>query len=233
MNPIFDPGTSGAPQFVPGTSPQLFSAQLASTGGGDPGTVGGGGGWRWKASWRHGNPGESAGPAISPTQQQLAAAPARPLGGQFGGSANASNHSRRRSLGSRDALREGVGRHPGLVIARNHQGAIGTDYSRYAMGGNIGNSAAGAQGRYQPVDSVGDYPWMQDQNIQWGGGPFGYLPINYQPQAADYYSTNQNQLAPWEYEVHCRTPGPRTSTRTSRDSSIRTGDLATPTTTRT
>ena len=42
MNPIFDPGTSGAPQFVPGTNPQLFGEQLASTGGGDPGTVGGG-----------------------------------------------------------------------------------------------------------------------------------------------------------------------------------------------
>ncbi len=88
---------------------------------------------------------------------------------------------------------------PGLTNP-NHLGAIGTDYSRYAMGGNIGNSLAGAKGNYQPVDSVGDYAWMQDPSIQWGGGPFGYLPINYQPQSYDYYSTNMNQLAPWEYK---------------------------------
>ena len=65
------------------------------------------------------------------------------------------------------------------------------------MGGNMGNSPAGAQGRYQPVDSVGDYPWMTDTSTQWGGGPFGYLPINYQPQAYSYYQNTQN-LAPWE-----------------------------------
>ena len=79
----------------------------------------------------------------------------------------------------------------------NHQGPIGMDWSRYAMVGNMENSLVGAQGRYQPVDSVGDYPWMTDTSTQWGGGPFGYLPINYQPQAYSYYQNTQN-LAPWE-----------------------------------
>jgi hypothetical protein len=86
----------------------------------------------------------------------------------------------------------------------NHQGAIGTDYSRYAMGGNIGNSAPGSRSPTgaMPVDHAGDYPWMSDSSIQWGGGPYGYLPIGYQPQSFNYYSQNDlgGHLAPWEYK---------------------------------
>ena len=72
------------------------------------------------------------------------------------------------------------------------------DWSRYNAGGNMGNSAMGAQGNYRPVDAVGDYPWMTDQSTQWGGGPFGYLPINYQPQAFSYYNQPGVNYAPWE-----------------------------------
>lgn len=81
-------------------------------------------------------------------------------------------------------------------------------YSQYYQGGNIGNSAM--SDRYadpawhppgQPESSSASgqtyeqwrqemaqrYPWMNDTNIVWGGGPEGYLPINYQAQDLDYY----------------------------------------------
>ena len=29
---------------------------------------------------------------------------------------------------------------------------------------------------------------MSDTSITWGGGPNGYLPLNYQPQSREYYS---------------------------------------------
>jgi len=79
-----------------------------------------------------------------------------------------------------------------------------SQYSRYFGGGNIGQSAPGSRSTTgaMPVDNVGEYPWMQDQSIQWGGGPFGYLPIGYVPQNFDYYSQGNygGHLAPWEYK---------------------------------
>jgi hypothetical protein len=98
--------------------------------------------------------------------------------------------------------------HPGRrrpnqgVMRPTHQGAIGYDWNRYLQGGNIGQSAPGSRSPTgaMPVDNVSDYPWMQDTSTQWGGGPFGYLPIGYQPQAYNYYSQNMpgGHLAPWE-----------------------------------
>lgn len=79
-------------------------------------------------------------------------------------------------------------------------------YSQYYGGGNIGQSAPGSRSPTGnpaniPADAA-DYPWMQDQSIQWGGGPYGYLPIGYQPQNYDYYSQGNygGHLAPWEYK---------------------------------
>jgi hypothetical protein len=81
-----------------------------------------------------------------------------------------------------------------------------TGLDRYFGSGNIGQSQAGSTGpfRYNPVptDNNNDYPWMQDQSIQWGGGPHGYLPLDYQPQNFDYYAQGNygSHLAPWEYK---------------------------------
>ena len=86
---------------------------------------------------------------------------------------------------------------PGHQVAQPF--GLGWDWSKYAMGGNLGNSQAGARGHYEPVaaDPTGYHPWMADTSIQWGGGPGGYLPIDYQPQSYAYYQSGA-QLAPWE-----------------------------------
>jgi hypothetical protein len=71
----------------------------------------------------------------------------------------------------------------------------------YFAGGNIGQSATGAKSptgnpaQYPADFNANEYPWMADQSIQWGGGPFGYLPIGYQPKSYDYYSQHMTQLA--------------------------------------
>jgi len=71
MNPIFDPGTSGAPQFVPGNNPGLYTG-LASTGG-DPGTVGGGPG---QLAQTPGTP--AGGSGVPEADQQHLASPGGP-----------------------------------------------------------------------------------------------------------------------------------------------------------
>jgi len=202
MNPIFDPGTSGPPQFAPGTNPSLFTG-LASTGG-DPGTVGGNNG---QLAQTPGTNTATGGGSVP--QEQFALRDQSTLGKQTpgmdrpvpGGGAAPSgwNWANLNALQNWDpAMHPGRRRPTPSIPGAGHQGPAGMDWSRYNMGGNMGNSAMGAQGNYRPVDSVGDYPWMTDKSTQWGGGPFGYLPINYQPQAFSYYNQPGVNYAPWE-----------------------------------
>ena len=185
MNPIFDPGTSGAPQFVPGTNPSLF--------GGDPGTVGGGGGGATAGGG--GVPNQYA--ARDQTSLGLPGLP-RPTPAP-GGQQYAYDPSNLAAMAAWNPAAHPGRRAPTVGSYRpSHQGPAGMDWSRYNAGGNMGNSAMGAQGNYRPVDAVGDYPWMTDQSTQWGGGPFGYLPINYQPQNFGYYNQPGVNYAPWE-----------------------------------
>ena len=86
----------------------------------------------------------------------------------------------------------------------NHQGAIGYDWNRYAQGGNLGTSRTsdrtptGNLATYPGGFNAAEYPWMSDTSVNWGGGPFGYLPIGYQAQDYRYYQNNMQNLAPWE-----------------------------------
>jgi len=193
MNPIFDPGTSGAPQFVPGTNPSLF--------GGDPGTVGGGGGGQVPQT--PGTTPATAGGGLVPNQfaardqSHLGLQRPTPTGG--GAAPSGWNYQNLNALQNWDpAMHPGRRRPTPSIPGAGHQGPAGMDWSRYNAGGNMGNSAMGAQGNYRPVDAIGDYPWMTDKSTQWGGGPFGYLPINYVAQPFSYYNQAGVNYAPWE-----------------------------------
>ena len=80
-------------------------------------------------------------------------------------------------------------------------------YAKYYQGGNIGQSqnfAKASQPGWHPegqpentynqtydqwrADMAQRYPWMENTSVVWGGGPGGYLPVDYQYQNADYYS---------------------------------------------
>jgi hypothetical protein len=93
----------------------------------------------------------------------------------------------------------------------NHLGAIGYDWNRYAQGGNLGTSRdsnrtpTGNLATYPAEFNAAEYPWMSDTSVNWGGGPFGYLPIGYQAQNADYYQQNMQNLAPWEQKYYTDT----------------------------
>jgi hypothetical protein len=217
MNPIFDPGTSSSPQFVPGTNPQLFAAPQ-SLGGGDPGTVGGGGGQLAQTpgttpatAGGSGVPGQSGGAGSRPsptpagwlgnTNAQHWAAPSwytppaamKPTGWEASNFAAAAAWD--------PAMHPGRSRPQPTSYRAGHVTPAGFDWTRFANAGNMGASAPGSR---SPTGNLANYPqdttpydWMADTSVQWGGGPGGYLPIGYQAQNYDYYR-NTNNLAPWE-----------------------------------
>ena len=222
MNPIFDPGTSGAPQFVPGTNPQLFD-DSPRVRGGDPGTVGGGGGQLAQTPGTGSPPATAGGESRRVSRESTGGGGSRPDATPFGwlGNANAqhwaapswytpppavkptgweaSNYAAAAAWDP--AMHPGRSRPQPTPYRAGHVTPAGMDWTRYANAGNMGMSAPGSRtatgnlANY-PADTM-DMPWMADPSVQWGGGQYGYLPIGYQAQNYNYYANTPN-LAPWE-----------------------------------
>jgi hypothetical protein len=130
-------------------------------------------------------------PAFDPFDPMADRVPQRPATAGGGGVANQIAQGSQERLGQSAATNLGS-----PSVARPAPTA-----GNYFAGGNVGQSAPGAKSptgnpaQYPADFNAAEYPWMADQSIQWGGGPFGYLPIGYQPKSYDYYSQHMTQLA--------------------------------------